>query len=197
MRRMVALVALLAAAALTASACAAEEPGTEPGVPAAEPTPFESCPVGANVAPSGEPAGAPMIPAITLPCFTGGHSVDLARLGRPAVINLWASWCRPCRAELPEFQRFADDAGDGLIVLGVVTGDTRSAAAGVAEDTGITFPAVFDADESLRRGLGRAGLPITIFVDARGGVRHIYQASQLLTRSTLRTLAREHLGAVV
>jgi len=195
---MVALVVLLAAAALTASAaCGAENPGTEPGVRATEPTPFESCPAGANVVPSGKPAGAPMIPAVTLPCFTGGQSVALARLGRPAVINLWASWCPPCRAELPEFQRFADAAGDGLIVLGVVTGDTRSAAAAVAKDTGITFPAVFDADESLRRGLGRAGLPITIFVDASGRVRHVYQASELLTQSTLETLAREHLGVVV
>ncbi len=51
-------------------------------------------------------AGVPL-PSMSLPCFTGGALLDLARLGRPAVINFWSSTCGPCRHEMPALQRFA------------------------------------------------------------------------------------------
>jgi len=88
---------------------------------------------------------------ITLPCFAGGAAVRLGALGKPAVLNLWASWCGPCRSELPVIQRYADASGGAVAVLGVVTGDTRTAAASFAEDVGVTFPSVFDKDSAVQR----------------------------------------------
>ena len=93
-----------------------------------------------------------LLAGISLPCLTGGEDLELGRIGRPAVINLWASWCGPCRTELPELQRFADAAGDRVVLLGVVTGDTRSAATSLAADLGVTFPSVFDAQEDGQAG---------------------------------------------
>jgi thiol-disulfide isomerase/thioredoxin len=164
----------------------------------AQESPFEPCPPPAVAGSQPAATGTEQpLPLVALPCFTGGQRVQLTRLGRPAVINLWASWCRPCRAELPELQRFAKASGNKVVVLGVVTGDTREKAVSAAEDFGITFPALFDPDQVLRRGLGRTGLPMTLFVDGHGRLRHVYQSSELLTLSSLEDLTRQHLGVVV
>jgi thiol-disulfide isomerase/thioredoxin len=130
---------------------------------------------------------------ITLPCLTGGEPVEVARLGRPTVINLWASWCGPCRVELPEFQRVADAAGDDLVVLGVVTEDSAAKAASLAADLGITFPSVLDETGQVQGAIGYTALPITLFVDGGGIVRHVY-AGPTLTSPGLVDLVRTHLG---
>jgi thiol-disulfide isomerase/thioredoxin len=131
---------------------------------------------------------------LTLPCFAGGAPVRLGALGKPAVLNLWASWCPPCRAELPVIQRYADATGGAVAVLGVVTGDTRTAAASFAEDVGVTFPAVFDKDSAVQRsGLVPVVLPVTLFVDAQGRVRHV-EAAAIPDVSTLDSLVARYLG---
>jgi thiol-disulfide isomerase/thioredoxin len=109
------------------------------------------------------------------------------------VINLWASWCAPCRTELPQFQAFADETDDRVLVLGVVTEDTWSKAAYAGQDFGVRFPTVFDPDAQLKRALGRVALPITVFVGADGSIRAI-DMSGALTLEKLRGLARDHLG---
>jgi thiol-disulfide isomerase/thioredoxin len=129
--------------------------------------------------------------------MVGGHTVRLSALGRPAVVNLWASWCDPCRDELPAIQRFADRAGDRVLVLGVVTGDTRSAASDTAEDLGVRFPAVFDDGKSVLRGLGRTALPVTLFIDDTGRVRDVYASGTPLDEQSLDALVRDHLGVSV
>ncbi|HEX6872030.1 MAG TPA: TlpA disulfide reductase family protein [Micromonosporaceae bacterium] len=176
-------------------------------------SPFQPCPPVASAAPAGSPAGAgppqpaagpPLaaastgepLPDLTLPCFTGGEPVALARLGRPAILNLWASWCQPCRKELPEFQRLAGASAGRLVVLGVVTGDTRSSAASAAQDLDVSFPSVFDARESLRLGLARTALPVTAFVGADGRVRHV-DITGALTFARLTELTRQYLGVEV
>jgi thiol-disulfide isomerase/thioredoxin len=132
--------------------------------------------------------------AVTLPCFAGGAPVRLDALKRPAVFNLWASWCGPCRAELPVFQRFTDASGGSVEVLGVVTQDTRTAAAAFAEDVSVTFPSVFDADSTVQRsGLTPVVLPVTLFVDADGHVRHV-EAAPIPDLSTLDDLVARYLG---
>jgi thiol-disulfide isomerase/thioredoxin len=141
------------------------------------------------------PAASPVaqaLPAVTLECFTGGQPLALDRLGQPAVINLWASWCLPCRKELPALQAFADEMGDRVLVLGVVTDDRWEAAAAAGEDFGARYPQVFDPGKSLQTGLGRGVLPITIFVSADGSVRHT-DTSGALTLERLRELASQHL----
>jgi cytochrome c biogenesis protein CcmG/thiol:disulfide interchange protein DsbE len=130
-----------------------------------------------------------------LPCFTGGSAVQLTALRGPAVINLWASWCGPCREELPLMQELADATAGSLRVIGVDSRDTRDAAASFAADHGVSFPTLFDRDEKLLIALGKAALPITVFVDADGR-RHVYSGKPL-DKPTLGGLVRTHTGVTV
>jgi thiol-disulfide isomerase/thioredoxin len=155
--------------------------------------PFAACPA---AAPPGKSAATSKIilPEAALPCMAGGAPVRLTALGRPAVVNLWASSCAPCREEMPALQRFADGAGDRVVMLGVVTGDTRAAAGETAADLGVRFPSVFDGDQLVLRSVGRMALPATLFIDAAGRVRHVYQSGEPLDEASVAALVREHLG---
>jgi thiol-disulfide isomerase/thioredoxin len=141
-----------------------------------------ACPrPGAAVDSRGDP-GAPAVaasasglPDVPLPCLAGGPDVVLARLsGVPTVLNGWASWCVPCRAELPAFQRLSAAAGGRLRVLGVDTEDAAGAAVDFAAARGVRFPSVFDATGRLRTLHRVAGLPFTLFVRADGTVAEVH-----------------------
>lgn len=133
------------------------------------------------------------LPDLSLPCFAGGAQVRLAALGRPAVLNLWASWCTPCRVEMPAIQRYATRAATQVTVVGVDTADTRTGAGSVIQDLGITYPNVYDERQLLLHGLGHTGLPTTLLVDAGGRVRHVY-AGDPLTEASLVGLVHTYLG---
>jgi thiol-disulfide isomerase/thioredoxin len=189
------VLALALAAMLALAACDAR--GSEASAGPEQTTAvaaFRPCPA-SGPAPSAAAAGAKSVADLTLPCFAGGTSVALRGLGQPAVINLWASWCEPCRAELPEFQRLADRANGKVEVLGVVTDDSRSAASSLAADLAITFPTMFDASSQLQHSVAPV-LPVTLFVDANGVVRHV-DLSGALALSTLEDLVHQHLGVVL
>jgi cytochrome c biogenesis protein CcmG/thiol:disulfide interchange protein DsbE len=146
---------------LALSACTATVDPVSPDTP----SPFAAC--------AGLTGSAPVavkIPDVSLPCFTGGSEVRLRDLRGPAVINIWASWCAPCREELPVMQGLADRAGGRFAVIGVDSGDRRSAAADFAADRGVTFPTLFDEEKKFADALGVATLPATVFIDADGGM---------------------------
>ncbi|MEV4491698.1 TlpA disulfide reductase family protein [Micromonospora coxensis] len=155
--------------------------GSAPGTPAAAPT---------------TATGGALLPELTLNCFTGGAPVALRDVRGPAVVNLWASWCPPCRKELPAFQRLSERAAGRLQVLGVNSRDTRTAAQSIGEDFGIRFPVLFDQGEALQRELGRNALPLTLLVDAEGRVVHV-DASGALDDARLAALVQRHLGLAV
>src|SRR5690606_20567416 len=94
------------------------------------------------------PGEGERLPDLTLPCFTGGGPVRLAELRGPEVVNLWACWCSPCRVELPLLQAYADRTAGQVKVMGVVPGDRHAAAASLAEELGIGFPALEEREES-------------------------------------------------
>ncbi|MGY0231258.1 TlpA disulfide reductase family protein [Longispora urticae] len=166
---------VVGAALMTLVAAAACSSPAGPGEPAAqEETWFAAC------APA---TGAGM----ELPCFTGGAASTVTG---PAVVNLWASWCAPCRQELPAFQRLADK--DQVRVLGVVTLDDRARALDTAKDLKITFPMLYDSAGRLQKSVGRSLLPITLFVAADGRVTHTY-TGPALDDAALGALVEEHL----
>lgn len=167
-------------AALTAPPPAAD-PTTPPGVPDPPATPPGDA--------------ATTLPDLVLPCFTGGEPVSLADLRGPAVVNLWASWCPPCREELPVLQRYADRAAGQVHVIGVVVGDRQAAAAALAEDLDISFPSLADPERQLPVQIGVVGLPATLYVDAEGRLAYRHLAGAL-DEETLADQAREHLGVV-
>jgi cytochrome c biogenesis protein CcmG/thiol:disulfide interchange protein DsbE len=137
--------------------------------------------------------GADLLPPLALDCL-GGGTLNLGRApGVPTVVNLWASWCGPCREELPLMQQLADAAGGQVQVLGVVSKDGLDEATSFAADAGATFPSAFDADGDLMTGLGLNSLPYTYFLDAEGAIVYT-QVGQVDSFDQLRGLVVEHLG---
>ena len=113
---------------------------------------------------------------LVLPCLTGGPAVNLAHLaGRPLVLNLWATWCGPCREEMPTLQEGYQRFGDQVSFVGVATKDSPQAAAAFLEDVGVTYPQLVDVDGKLLASLGIPGLPVTLVLDTQGRVmnRHV------------------------
>ncbi|MGX6603890.1 TlpA family protein disulfide reductase [Micromonosporaceae bacterium Da 78-11] len=145
------------------------------------------------MAPSAAVASAPAgeLPDLKLPCFTGGQEIALRDLHGPALINIWASSCGPCRTELPVIQQLADRTAGRLTVLTVDAGDTREAGASFATDKGVSLPTLFDQDHRLLNALGMINLPITVFVDAGG--RRFVQV-QPLTTASIDGLVAKHTG---
>ena len=139
------------------------------------------------------PAAGSDLPATVFDCF-GGGTLDLSRApGVPTVLNLWASWCGPCRDELPLVQKLADVAGDKVHVLGVATLDGVSPATSFAREAGITFPSAFDADGEVLSGLGATGLPHTVFLAADGSVAY-FQYGVVHSLAEFEQLVADHLG---
>jgi thiol-disulfide isomerase/thioredoxin len=99
-----------------------------------------------------------------------GRTVSLDRYrGFIVVMNLWASWCPPCRAEMPDLQRLADaDERSGIAVVGVNEGESPQRARVFAQSLGIRFPIWIDAAQRYGRIFGALGLPTTVIVDRRG-----------------------------
>lgn len=132
------------------------------------------------------------LPDVTLACLGSGPDVALGQLKGPAVLNLWAQWCPPCREEAPHFQALHEQAGDQLLVLGIDYDDPRpDLALALAADLGLRYPQVVDADKKLLAPFGMfVGLPATVFVDADGRIAHVvhrpYRSEQQL-RQDVRT----------
>ena len=143
---------------------------------------------------SASPArGSRTLPALSFSC-AGGGSLDLHRApGVPEVVNLWGSWCAPCRDELPLMQQLADAAGDRVRVVGVISKDGLPQAASFAADAKVTFPSAVDGDGRLMAAEGLNALPVTYLVDARGGVT-FRQVGQVHSIAQLKALVATHLG---
>ncbi len=98
--------------------------------------------------------------------------------GKTVVLNFWASWCPPCREEMPEFQALWDERGaegsDDLVVLAVnfLRDDSVSAATNFIQANDFTFPVIFDTTRGeVAQRYGVRGLPATFFIDRNGIVR--------------------------
>ena len=95
--------------------------------------------------------------------------------GQPVVLNFWATWCAPCRKEIPQFvdayERFRDD---GLVIIGVNLQEGKSIARGYAEDYGMEFPVAIDVDGEVGDAYRLLGLPVTYFIARDGVVRSVF-----------------------
>jgi cytochrome c biogenesis protein CcmG/thiol:disulfide interchange protein DsbE len=96
--------------------------------------------------------------------------------GTPVVINKWASWCNPCRAEFPAFQQLATERGREIAFLGVNSGDSTQPARRFLAEYPVPFPSYLDPDEEIARNIkAPANYPVTVFIDARGKTAFIHQ----------------------
>jgi cytochrome c biogenesis protein CcmG, thiol:disulfide interchange protein DsbE len=97
-----------------------------------------------------------------------GQGMELADLqGRPVVLNFWASWCGPCRLEMPELVEL-HEADPDLVVLAINVREELAVAEPFAEEFNMTMPVVLDKEGQLQRMYAVMGLPVTIFIDSDG-----------------------------
>jgi cytochrome c biogenesis protein CcmG/thiol:disulfide interchange protein DsbE len=125
----------------------------------------------ATAVPQAAPAGdREAAAAFSVPALDGGGEVALEDYaGRPVVLNFWASWCPPCRAEMPALDAFAEDNPD-VAVLGLAVNDAPEDSRAFAEALEVGFPLGVDRDGSVSIDYGATGLPVTVLIDPRGGV---------------------------
>jgi thiol-disulfide isomerase/thioredoxin len=176
--------------------CTADSGGSRGPHRGSPPTAEQSALVPCPDQPDEPSAAGGALPDLRFDCL-GGGTFDLARApGVPTVVNLWASWCGPCREELPLMQQVADEAAGRVQVLGVVSRDGVPQAESFAADSGVTFPGAFDRDGELMAQLGLNALPYTLFLAADGSLVHT-EVGQVDSATELKALVAEHLGVQV
>jgi thiol-disulfide isomerase/thioredoxin len=107
---------------------------------------------------------------------TAGEPISLSDYkGRPVIINFWATWCGPCRAETPDLQAVHRELGDDAVILGVnVTIQDQGDIDGFLQEFGVTYPVVLDTEGKAFTTYKVLGLPTTIFVDRDGIVSEVF-----------------------
>ena len=133
-------------------------------------------------------------PSFSIPGLVAGSSdvsLDAFR-GRPLVINFWASWCVPCRREMPDLQAAHVLLGDAVGFVGIDHQDDRTSALEFVQYTGVTYPSGFDPSGTVAAEYGLVGLPTTVLVSPDGQV--VAEVKGALTTERLLKLVSERLG---
>ncbi len=130
----------------------------------------------------------------------GGEQVAMASLvgEKPVVLNFWAAECPPCRAELPEFQKFYGEYRDEILVLGVDLGQftkqgTPEQGRELLAELGVSFPAGYTEDSDVLPKYRVLALPTTVFINADGSIHNKWTGA--LTEETLIEQAQEMLDS--
>ncbi|HSG79689.1 MAG TPA: TlpA disulfide reductase family protein [Acidimicrobiia bacterium] len=121
--------------------------------------------------PAGTPRSGQAAPDFSITTFDGepfSLTSHLAGDGRAVLLNLWASWCPPCRAEMPVFDKVAADRAADVLVIGVAVDDALAPARAFAEQIGVRYPLAFDADGTVAARYPAPGLPTTFMISAAG-----------------------------
>ena len=151
-----------------------------------------------TAAPAGTTAPAEETTAVTepqappAPDFTvydaDGNEVRLSDfVGKPVVLNFWASWCGPCQGEMPDFQQMYQQYGDEIqfMMVNLTDGsrETVSSASAFVKNKGYTFPVFYDTDLDAATVYGVYSIPITILIDAQGS--YVAHAAGAVTADAL------------
>ena len=107
----------------------------------------------------------------------GGANLRLGeQRGQVVLVNFWATWCGPCRQEMPHLNRLYDKyRSSGFVLLGVNIDDDPRAAADLAAKLGLRFPVLLDTDKQVSRVYDMSAMPATLLIDRDGRVRHIHR----------------------
>ncbi|MFH1185410.1 MAG: TlpA disulfide reductase family protein [Chloroflexota bacterium] len=151
------IAALVLAASWTVYSRVAEASSQGPGAPPSPRTGFSA-------------------PDFTLDTLDGGQLTLSELRGQPVMLNVWASWCLPCRVEMPAIEKVYQrhrDAGLVVVGLNVTSQDSETAARAFVQELGLTFPIVLDRDGGASARYELMGLPSTYFIDRNGIIRNV------------------------
>ena len=122
--------------------------------------------------------GAPA-PDFTLRVLDGPNLRLQEQRGKVVLVNFWATWCGPCRKEMPHLNRIADKyRSSGLVMLGVNVDDNVRTAAEVAAKLGVKFPVLLDTDKKVGKLYDLNSMPSTMVIDRSGRVRFVHRGYQ-------------------
>jgi len=134
-----------------------------------------------------------VLPGAIVPNVEGGD-IDLAALrGKPAVINLWATWCGPCRREMPALERLSKEQAGKLVVIAIDQREDASVVRSYLQRFGVTFAVGVDDGQRVGTDLHLIGLPSSFFVDRNGIIRDAVDGE--MTYDVMNEKARSLLAA--
>ena len=129
-------------------------------------------------------AAGPLTPSAAAPDFTlrtlDGQKLRLGeQRGQVVLVNFWATWCGPCRQEMPHLNKLYEKyKSSGFVLLGVNVDDDTAQAAGVASKLGVKFPVLPDSDKRVSRQYDVSAMPSTVLIDRDGRVRYLHRGYQ-------------------
>ncbi|MFM6941269.1 MAG: TlpA family protein disulfide reductase [Candidatus Planktophila sp.] len=130
---------------------------------------------------------------ITPDCLDSSKGVNIAAIKGPAIVNVWGSWCDPCREEIPHFVEYFQSMDPSIQLIGVDVEEKRPEDGRMfARTHGIMWPNLYDNDGSTRKYFGM-GVPVTWFIDATGKVVH-KKIGPVKSAAEIRTLAFKYFG---
>lgn len=129
----------------------------------------------------------------TLPVEDFDEQLEALR-GHPVVVNIWGSWCTPCREEFPIFQRVAVEKGRTVAFLGLARQDAEEATDAFLAENPVVYPSFMDFDGSRSSGLGAVATPSTIFYTPDGEREYLHQGVYKSDADLLEDIER-YLGA--
>lgn len=112
--------------------------------------------------------------ALALPMLDGSTASLADYEGQPLVVNFFASWCAPCLAEMPGFERVSQDLDGQVAFLGVNLQDRPEDGLRVVQQTGVTYDIARDPDGGLFQHFGAVAMPTTVFLDGDGRVIDVH-----------------------
>jgi cytochrome c biogenesis protein CcmG/thiol:disulfide interchange protein DsbE len=130
-----------------------------------------------------------------LPGARKGLNARLAALkGHPTVVNIWAAWCGPCRAEMPVMQRVSIDLGKQVAFLGVDLKDNREAATTFLHKIPVTYPSYDDPSGQVYNAEKLVGVPSTLFFDSSGKQTFVHQGPYFTRADLVQDIRRYAMG---
>jgi thiol-disulfide isomerase/thioredoxin len=131
--------------------------------------------------------------SVSLECLDGNSSVDIGKIKGPALVNVWGSWCGPCKEEMPIFVDFYSKYKEKVSLIGISVEEADlQDARDFVKLYGMSWPNLNDPDGSTRGTLGM-GVPITLFIDAQGSVAY-RKIGVVTTIEELERDTRKYLG---
>lgn len=118
-------------------------------------------------------------PDFTLRTLSGSNMRLQEQRGQVVLVNFWATWCGPCRKEMPHLNRIADKyKSSGLVLMGVNVDDNVKNAADLSAKLGVNFPVLLDTDKKVSRLYDLNSMPSTMVIDRSGRVRYVHRGYQ-------------------